>query len=85
MGFYQESKTCCKGYAQKYGIDYKETFSPVIRYATICMLLALSVEHDLCLEQLDVCKDYLNSDLHDTFYMQQPQGFVDKYHPGRAL
>lgn len=80
-----KARLVAKGCAQQYGLNYGETFPPVIRYATIRMLLALAVEHDLYLEQLDVCTAYLNSELHDTVYMRQPECFVSEEYPERVL
>uniref|UniRef100_A0A0K8UDK8 Retrovirus-related Pol polyprotein from transposon TNT 1-94 n=1 Tax=Bactrocera latifrons TaxID=174628 RepID=A0A0K8UDK8_BACLA len=61
-----------KGCNQQLGVNYKETFSPVIRYSSIRMVLALAVEWKLYVHQMDVCTAYLNSDLHDIVYMKQP-------------
>ena len=44
-----------KGCSEQYGINYKEIFSPVLRYSTIRLIIALAVEYDIFLEQMDVC------------------------------
>lgn len=47
-----------KGCSQKYGLDYTETFSPVIRYETIRMVLALAVEKKMYLHQTEEVSIY---------------------------
>lgn len=66
-------------------MDYKETFSSVIRYATIRMMLAFSVEYGLCLKQMDVCTAYFNNVLHGVVYLRQPECFVNENCPERVL
>uniref|UniRef100_A0A5S6QSI6 Reverse transcriptase Ty1/copia-type domain-containing protein n=1 Tax=Trichuris muris TaxID=70415 RepID=A0A5S6QSI6_TRIMR len=60
-----------KGYSQRCGIDYKETFAPVTRFSSIRTLMALAVERDLKVHQLDITTAFLNGDLEDVF-MQIP-------------
>jgi hypothetical protein len=48
------ARLVAKGFSQKSGIDYSETFSPVVRFSTLRLLLALSVELDLEIIHLDV-------------------------------
>lgn len=80
-----KSRLVAKGCSQQFGVNFTETFSPVVRYATIRMIIALACEHNLHLHQLDVSSAYLNSDLHDTVYMKQPEPFVNKEFPKRVL
>ena len=72
------SKGClvAKGYAQKYGIDYEETFSPVVRFSSIRALLAFVVENDMLIHQMDVVTAFLNGSLEEEIYMEQPEGYV---------
>lgn len=49
-----KGRLVAKGYTQREGIDFKEVFSAVVRHSSIMVLLALTVKHDLELEQLDV-------------------------------
>lgn len=65
-----------QGFAQKYGIDYNETFAPVARLDSIRAFLALVAHHDWELHQMDVRSAYLNGDLEEELYMRQPTGFV---------
>ncbi|KAK4404061.1 Retrovirus-related Pol polyprotein from transposon TNT 1-94 [Sesamum angolense] len=64
------------GYTQKKGIDYFDTYSPVTKIATIRALIALSAINDLMIHQMDVKTAFLNGDLEEEIYMEQPEGFV---------
>ena len=69
-------------HAQKYGIDYDEIFSPVLRFSSVRFLIAFAVQHDMLIHQIDVETAFLNGKLGDEIYMQQPEGYVkpgDKY------
>ncbi|KAK4381706.1 Retrovirus-related Pol polyprotein from transposon TNT 1-94 [Sesamum angolense] len=64
------------GYTQRKGIDYFDTYSPVTKIATIRALIALSAINDLMIHQMDVKTAFLNGDLEEEIYMEQPEGFV---------
>jgi hypothetical protein len=65
-----------KGFTQKEGEDYFDTYSPVVRMTTICMLVALAACRDLLIHQMDVKTAFLNGELDEEIYMNQPDGFV---------
>ncbi|GJW54625.1 zinc finger, CCHC-type containing protein [Tanacetum coccineum] len=65
-----------RGFRQKEGIDYFDTYAPVARITTIRLLLALVVIHNLVIHQMDVKTVFLNGDLEEELYMKQPEGFV---------
>lgn len=79
-----KARLVAKGCSQKYGIDFQETFSPVVRYSSIRILLALAVEYGLEIHQMDVVSAYLNGELKDEIYMQQPENFVDAKSPEKV-
>ena len=71
-----KARLVAKGYAQKYGIDYDEIFSPVVRFSSIRLLLAFAVQHDFLIHQMDLETAFLNAKLDEEIYMQQPEGYV---------
>ena len=75
-----KARVVAKGYAQKYGVDYDETFSPVVRYSSVRALLAFAVRNDMLVHQMDVVTAFLNGTLEEEIYMQQPEGYVQ---PGK--
>ena len=71
-----KARLVAKGYAQKYGIDYDEIFSPVVRFSSIRLLLAFAVQHDFLIHQINVETAFLNGKLDEEIYMKQPEGYV---------
>lgn len=66
-----KARLVARGFSQVYGVDYMETFSPVIHKKSLRTLLAVAVENEWEMEQLDVVGAYLNSPLEMTVYMEQ--------------
>ena len=63
-------------FSQKPEIDYGGTFSPVARFESVRTVIALAVQNDLKLHQMNVTTAFPNGDLKDEVYMKQPEGFV---------
>ena len=75
-----KARLVAKGYAQKEGVDYDDTFAPTARYSSIRIVLALSSHYAWSIYQLDVKSAFLNGDLEEEVYVEQPQGFYVKGH-----
>jgi hypothetical protein len=70
-----KARLVCKGYAQVEGVDYEETFSPVARLEVIRMFLAFSSYKKFKVYQMDVKSTFLNGNLEEEVYIEQPNGF----------
>ncbi|GJR41472.1 ribonuclease H-like domain-containing protein [Tanacetum coccineum] len=76
-----KARLVANGRNQQHGINCDETFSPVVKPATIRTVLSLAVSRDWPIHQLDVKNAFLHGHLSETVYMHQPPGFVDPAHP----
>jgi hypothetical protein len=68
-------RLACKGYAQIEGLDFDEIFSPVARLEAIRMFLAYACHKRFKVYQMYVKSAFLNGDLSEEVYMEQPEGF----------
>lgn len=73
-----KARLVARGFTQKPGLDFFETYSPVARMETVRLLLAVAVERDYEMQQMDVCTAFLNGDLREDIYMRQPEGFIEE-------
>ncbi|RVW62247.1 Copia protein [Vitis vinifera] len=71
-----KARLVAKGFKQREGIDYFDTYAPVARTTLIRILFALTSIHNLFVHQMDVKTAFLNGDLNEEVYMEQPEGFV---------
>ena len=72
-----------KGFTQREGIDYNETFSPVSCKDSFRIIMALVAHFDLELHQMDVKTAFLNGDLKEKVYMKQPKETTQGFYHGR--
>ena len=73
-----KARLVAQDFSQKQGLDYDETFSPVIRFESFRSLVAIAVQNGLKLHQLDITAAFLNGHLEEEVFMRQPEGFVEK-------
>ncbi|GJY43515.1 gag-pol polyprotein [Tanacetum coccineum] len=75
---------CSKGYAQKEGIDFEESFAPVARLEAVRLFIAYAAHKSFTVYQMDVKTAFLYGPLKEEVYVNQPDGFVDPYHPDKV-
>lgn len=76
-----KARLTAKGFAQRAGVDYTETFAPTLKYTTFRFLLIDAAARDRELMQMDVKTAYLNAPMEEEVYMRQPEGFIDATRP----
>ena len=83
VGSLDRYKACwvLQGFTQRPGVDYDETFSLVVKFATVPAVLVLALSRDWATHQLDVKNAFLHGTLTETVYCSQPTDFVDAAHP----
>ena len=69
-----KARLVAKGFTQKQGIDYEETFLPIVMLKSIWILLALAAYFDYEIWQMDVKKNFLNGNLEEDIYIEQLDG-----------
>ena len=70
-----KARLVAKGYSQQYGLDFTETFAPVVRFSSLRAILAIAAAADYDIHQMDVKTAFLNGDLAEDIYMEQPDGY----------
>ncbi|GJR40160.1 retrovirus-related pol polyprotein from transposon TNT 1-94 [Tanacetum coccineum] len=79
-----KSRLVAKGYAQKEGIDFEESFAPVARLEAVRLFIAYAAHKSFTVYQMDVKTTFLYGPLKEEVYVNQPDGFVDPYHPDQV-
>ncbi|GBL74999.1 Copia protein [Araneus ventricosus] len=72
-----KARLVARGFEQKPGVDYFETYAPVISMSSLRLVLAIIIQKNLEIYALDVKTAFLNGDLQETIYMEQPMGYND--------
>lgn len=71
-----KARLVAKGFSQKPGQDYDQTFAPVVKLSSLRVLFGLAAELDLEIVHVDITTTFLNGDLNEVIFMEQPEGFV---------
>jgi len=79
-----KARRCFMGNRQIKGLDFNETFAPVAKFTTIRCILAMTAANGWELHQMDVKTAFLNGDLDEEVYMEQPDGYVDPTYPEKV-
>ena len=79
-----KARLVAKGYSQQEGIDYDETFAPVARLEAIRIFLAYAAHMKFKVFQMDVKSAFLNGELEEEVYVEQPPGFIDPKYPNHV-
>ena len=72
-----KARYVARGYTQKHGIDYNETFAPTAKFTTIRIFMQMTVELGLQIHQMDVKTAYLNAPIDVELYMTQIKGYEE--------
>ena len=70
-----KARLVAQGFSQRYGIDYDETYAPVIQISSLRTLVSLAVIKSLEMDMMDITGAYLNGKLQETIFMRTPEGF----------
>jgi hypothetical protein len=73
-----KARVVAKGFSQRPGIDFFDTFAPTTKWALLCAILAVAALQDLKLESFDISTAYLNEEIDAEVYMRQPEGFEQR-------
>ena len=70
----RKARLVARGFSQKYGIDYNETFSPTLKMDSLRLIISIAIQKGFSINQIDINSAYLNAPLKETIYMKAPEG-----------
>nr|GEV08953.1 Gag-Pol polyprotein [Tanacetum cinerariifolium] len=79
-----DSRLVAKGYAQKEGVNFEESFAPVARLEVVRLFITYATHKSFTVYQMDVKTTCLYGPLKEEVYINQPDGFVDPFHPDKV-
>jgi hypothetical protein len=79
-----KARLVARGFSQRFGVDFEETYAPTAHYDSLRLLLSIAAANQWMISQLDVSTAFLNGELKEEIFMEQPENFVDHQYPGRV-
>nr|GEZ32080.1 hypothetical protein [Tanacetum cinerariifolium] len=79
-----KSRLVAKGFVQKEGVDFEESFAPDARLEAVRSFIVYATHKSFTVYQMDIKTSFLYSPLKEEVYVNQPDGFVDPYHPDKV-
>nr|GFD50764.1 Gag-Pol polyprotein [Tanacetum cinerariifolium] len=79
-----KSRFVAKGFAQKEGVDFEESFAPVAWLEAVWLFIVYATHKSFTIYQMDVKTTFLYGPLKEEVYVNQPDGFIDPYHPDKV-
>ncbi|RVW56301.1 Retrovirus-related Pol polyprotein from transposon TNT 1-94 [Vitis vinifera] len=79
-----KARLVARGYAQTYGVDYSDTFSPVAKLNSVRLFISIAASQQWMIHQLDIKNAFLHGDLEEKVYLEQPPGFVAQGEYGKV-
>ena len=80
-----KARVIIKGHSQVTGLDFNETFAPVIRIDSVRVIFAIAAANDLFVLHIDCKNAFLNGETDVKIYVTRPEGFVDQRFPDKVL
>ena len=80
-----KARLAAKGYSQEKGINYTETFAPVIKHQSLRLLLAIVANESLLVHHIDISTAFLYGELDDEVYIEIPEGLDRRFQKGHVL